>query len=85
MIQVVICVGSSCYVRGSDQIAETFEALIAREELEDQIDLMGAFCMEQCSLGVSVSIGDQVYHGVRIGDAETLFYDEIMPQVKQSA
>jgi len=85
MVTVVVCVGSSCYVRGSDKVAETFEALIEKGALHDQVELMGAFCMEQCSMGVSVRVGDEVYRGVRTEDAETFFYDEIVSRVRCSA
>ena len=82
MISIVICVGSSCYVRGSDEVAGIFEALIDEEGLHDQVELVGAFCMEGCSLGVSVRIGDRIYLGVRPADAETLFYEQVLPQVQ---
>lgn len=82
MISVVICVGSSCYVRGSDKVAEQLEQLIAREGIQDEVELMGAFCMEHCSMGVSIRVGDQVYRGVHPDDAESFFYTEIVPQVK---
>lgn len=85
MVTIVICVGSSCYVRGSDQVAEKLEALIEKEGLKGQVELMGAFCMEQCSMGVSVRVGEQVYRGVRPEDVESLFYDQIVPQVRQVA
>jgi hypothetical protein len=93
MVTVVICVGSSCYVRGSDKVADTFEALIEKESLQGQVELMGTFCMERCSMGVSIRVaggdatsggtdGGTVYSGVRPEDAETFFYDEIMPRVQ---
>jgi NADH:ubiquinone oxidoreductase subunit E len=85
MVTVVICVGSSCYVRGSDKVAERLEALVEREALRDEVELMGAFCMEQCSMGVSVRVGDEVYRGVRAEDVETFFYDEIVPRARCGA
>lgn len=85
MVNVVICVGSSCYVRGSDRLAETFERFIEQEGLQDQVELMGAFCMEHCSMGVSVRVGDRVYRAVKPEDAEAFFYNEIVPQIKERA
>lgn len=82
MLTVVVCVGSSCYVRGSETVAETFERLIRREDLNARVELTGAFCMEQCSMGVSVRVGDKTYRGVMSDDAEGFFYREIMPRVK---
>jgi len=81
MVTVVICVGSSCYVRGSDKVAEVFETLIEKEQLGDRVELAGAFCMEHCSMGVSVRVEDKVYRGVQPDNAETFFYSEIMPRV----
>jgi NADH:ubiquinone oxidoreductase subunit E len=83
MLKIVICVGSSCYVRGSDKVAETFERLIHRENLSDLVELTGAFCMEHCSMGVSVRIGDQVYGEVYPEDAESFFYNKVVPRLKQ--
>lgn len=90
MVSVVICVGSSCYVRGSDKVADVLEALITKEGLQDQVELMGTFCMEHCSMGVSVRVdaateSGAIYRGVRPEDAETFFYDEILPRVRVSA
>ena len=82
MISIVICVGSSCYVRGSDQVADILETLIAKEGLQDRLELIGAFCMERCSSGVSIRVGAEIYEGLHPEDAETFFYNEIVPQVQ---
>lgn len=83
MLTVVICVGSSCYVRGSDKVAETFERLIQQEELEDRVELVGAFCMEHCSMGVSVRVNEKVYSEVGPEDAESFFYNEVVARLQQ--
>ena len=70
MLSVVICVGSSCHVRGSDAVAATFERLIAERGLSDQVELVGAFCMDACSMGVSVRVQDTLFHNVSALDAE---------------
>jgi NADH:ubiquinone oxidoreductase subunit E len=81
MLTVTICIGSSCYVRGSDNIAETFEKMIDQNGLDEQVELVGSFCMEHCSMGVSVRVGDTIYQGVDPEDAEVFFINEVMPQV----
>jgi NADH:ubiquinone oxidoreductase subunit E len=82
MLTVTVCVGSSCSVRGSDDLAAEFERLIEKEKLTNKIELVGAFCMEMCSMGVSVRVNDRAYKEVRPGDAEAFFYAEIMPLMK---
>ncbi|MHB0856796.1 MAG: (2Fe-2S) ferredoxin domain-containing protein [Anaerolineae bacterium] len=81
MLTITICVGSSCHVRGSDEVAATFERLIQDDSLSAQIEMVGAFCMEACSMGVSVKVGDRVYRGVAPCDAEAFFRDEVLPLV----
>ncbi|MHB1357702.1 MAG: (2Fe-2S) ferredoxin domain-containing protein [Anaerolineae bacterium] len=81
MLTIVVCVGSSCYVRGSDRVAEIFECLLKREGLESKVELIGSFCMDACSMGVSVRVGDQIFRGVRPEATEQLFYDQIKPRI----
>jgi (2Fe-2S) ferredoxin len=66
-------------------VAETFERLIEQENLSDRVELTGAFCMEHCSMGVSVRMGDVVYSEVYPEDAESFFYNEVVPRLNQGA
>ncbi len=79
MLEITVCVGSSCYVRGSEGLAETFDSLIKARGLSAQVELTGAFCMDQCSMGVSVRVGDKVFRCVEPGQALTFFEHEVMP------
>jgi NADH:ubiquinone oxidoreductase subunit E len=79
MVTITICVGSSCYMRGTDDLAAALERLIEREALQDQVELIGSFCMGECSPGVSVRIGDRQYREICCEEAETFFYQEVFP------
>jgi NADH:ubiquinone oxidoreductase subunit E len=46
-LRVTICLGSSCYVRCSDQLGAALASLISERGLQDQIELEGAFCMDR--------------------------------------
>jgi len=83
VLTVSVCVGSSCYVRGSDQVAETLETLIAQQELEEEVALIGSFCMDACSMGVSVRVGDRVFRGIRPESVERVFAEELLPVIRQ--
>ncbi|NLE77089.1 MAG: (2Fe-2S) ferredoxin domain-containing protein [Chloroflexi bacterium] len=85
MVTVIVCLGSSCYTRGSEQLAEALEALVVREGVQEQVDLRGALCMEHCSMGVSVQVDDRVYRQVEPQQAERFFYEAVMPRVQQAA
>ena len=85
MLTITVCVGSSCYVRGSEKLAETLQRLVEREQIGAQVEFTGAFCMEQCSMGVSVRVGERVYRCVQPENAERFFNDEVLPQVNGGA
>ncbi len=80
MLTVVVCVGSSCYVRGSETVAETLQRLIEQERLAARVEITGAFCMDRCSMGVSVRVGDRVFNGVTPEDTAAFFFREVIPQ-----
>ena len=80
MVVVTVCVGSSCYVRGSDRIAEALERLIREHGLDGKVEISGAFCMEHCSLGVTVRIDDRIYCQVMPDDVDAFFRDEVLPR-----
>ncbi len=82
MLLITICVGSSCSLRGSDDLASELFRLIEKEKLEGLVDIAGAFCMDACSKGVSVRVDDTEFSGIRPGEAETFFYREVVPRVK---
>ena len=61
MLKVTVCIGSSCHIKGSRQVVEKFQQLIADNNLGDKVDLGGTFCMGQCQKGVCVAIDDQIF------------------------
>jgi len=82
MLLITICVGSSCSLRGSDELASELFRLIEKEKLEGLVDIVGAFCMDACSKGVSVRVGEQEFSGIRPGQADDFFYREVVPRIK---
>jgi NADH:ubiquinone oxidoreductase subunit E len=85
MVTIVICVGSSCYVRGSEKLAESFENLIQAEGLHARVETSGAYCMDHCSMGVSIRVGDHLYRGVLPENTESFFRQEVMPRLGERA
>ncbi len=62
MVKVTICIGSSCHLKGSRQVVESLQQLIAQYNLQDSVELGGSFCMGKCSAnGVSVCVDDEYY------------------------
>jgi hypothetical protein len=66
---------------GSDELGIGNPEAHCQEQLEGLVDIVGAFCMDACSKGVSVMVGDRGFSGIRPEDADAFFYREIYPHV----
>jgi NADH:ubiquinone oxidoreductase subunit E len=73
VLQIMVCVGSSCHMKGSYPIIRKFEELIHEGALEDRVELRASFCMGNCTNGVSVKIGGKLVGGVTPETAEEVF------------
>ena len=60
-MKVIICIGSSCHLKGSRTIIQKLEELITERQLNEKIELNGSFCMGECSNGVCVKINDELF------------------------
>jgi len=77
MVKVTVCIGSSCHLKGSRQVVEEFQTIIAKNNLADKVDLGGTFCMGKCSGdGVSVTVNGE-YYAVKPENAAS-FFDEVI-------
>ena len=60
-MKVTVCIGSSCNIKGSRQVVERLQHLIAQEKLGDRVELGGTFCMGKCQEGVCVTVDDRFF------------------------
>ncbi len=77
-MKIVICIGSSCHLKGSRQVVEALQELVAKYDLQDQIELSGTFCMGKCQTGVNVTV-DGVPHSVQPDSVQSFFENKILP------
>ncbi len=82
MVVIEVCVGSSCHLKGSYGVVEAFDRLIAQHQLENQVELRGVFCLEHCTQGVTVRIGDQLYPIRTPEQAVDLFRQVILAELR---
>ena len=61
MIELNVCIGSSCHLKGSYNVIQAFQQLVEENNLHDKVEMKAQFCMKNCQQGVSVSIGDEVF------------------------
>lgn len=60
-MKITVCIGSSCHIKGSRQVVEQLQYLIAENKLGDRVELGGTFCMGKCQQGVCVTIDEEFY------------------------
>ena len=80
-MNVHICIGSSCYLKGSKDIITILERLITIHNVKDKVTLMGSFCMGHCTEGVCVTIDDTLF-SFSPDTTEELFKKEILSKLK---
>ena len=80
MLKITVCIGSSCHIKGSRQVVEQLQTLIAEKNLADKVELGGTFCMGKCQQGVCVSV-DDAFHSVSPETVNEFFENEIHKKV----
>ena len=79
-MKIVVCIGSSCHLKGSRQVVEELRNLIEDNNLEDKVEIAGTFCLGQCQKGVCVTIGEEFY-SVSPDTVEEFFKNEIQTKL----
>lgn len=79
-MKVVVCIGSSCHLKGSREVVEKLQRLIDENQLEDKVTLSGTFCMGNCRQGVGVKV-DGEYFSVSPDTTEEFFENNIKARV----
>lgn len=81
-MEVKVCVGSSCHMKGSYQVIKTFDELIKRNGLEDIVKLKASFCLGCCLNGIAIMVDETPVANVGFSNAEQIFYQEIYDKAK---
>lgn len=76
-MKITVCIGSSCHLKGSRQIVEQLQYLIAENDLKDKVNLGGTFCMGKCVDGVCVTVDDKLF-SVSPETVEDFFKKEVL-------
>ena len=80
MLNVSICVGSACHMKGSKEVVAKLKELVAEHQLQGEVLLNGSFCTGNCQYAVCVVIDDTVF-SVRPETTEEFFKNESLSRV----
>ena len=83
MIFVQVCVGSSCHLKGSQDIVELFEKAVKDHNIEDEVVLSGSFCIGKCNrVGVTVQVDDEIHVGITRENFKEFFTENILKVIE---
>ena len=84
MIFVQSCIGSSCHLKGSQDIVELMEKAVAEYHLEEEVILSGSFCIGKCNrVGVTVQVNDDVHVGITRENFKEFFQTNILDVIQR--
>jgi NADH-quinone oxidoreductase subunit G len=58
-IPVKVCVGTSCFLKGSQTLLKSLLEDVEKQGLGDMVDIKASFCFEKCDRGPSVEVGGE--------------------------
>lgn len=63
-INIDICMGSACFVRGNQENLDFIEKIIKDNGLNDKIELSGDRCKNMCYMGPNMTVEGEEYNEV---------------------
>ncbi|HYH04758.1 MAG TPA: [FeFe] hydrogenase, group A, partial [Bacillota bacterium] len=77
-VDVAVCVGTCCYLKGSYDTLKEFMKQAGQSGLKDRVNLHATFCMEGCETGPSIRINDEVIGGVTADKVDDIIKTKIL-------
>lgn len=86
MVTVQVCVGSSCHLKGSPEIVELLQKAVEEYGLENEVTLVGSFCIGQCNrIGVTVQVDDDVHIGITKENFKEFFSENVLKRLNKNS
>jgi len=63
-VEIVVCLGSSCFARGNSENLANINAYLQSLGLNASVRMTGKLCQDECMQGPNLSIGGEIHHGV---------------------
>ncbi len=83
MLNIEVCVGTSCYLRGSYHIINRLEELTEEAKLSDKVNISSIFCLGNCGTSTSVRVNGEVLSAT-IDGVDEFFKNNILPLAQKN-
>ncbi|MGL5540335.1 MAG: (2Fe-2S) ferredoxin domain-containing protein [Erysipelotrichaceae bacterium] len=79
---IEICVGSSCFIKGSSEVVRVFQDQVQTHQLGHKVEMRGSFCLGHCMNGVCMRIDGRYIDHVYPDCAVEVFEKEVLEVLK---
>jgi len=76
-LEIVICLGSSCFARGNKKTLSVIQQYIKDNNLENIINFRGNHCFGKCNNGPIIKINEKEYESVYSEDVLEIIEKEL--------
>ncbi len=80
-MEIKVCVGSSCHLKGSYDVVQKLKKLIEEKNVGDKVELKASFCLGNCSNGVSMEIDGKLISNVSPETIEEIFEKQVINKI----
>ena len=80
-MEIKVCVGSSCHLKGSYDVVQKLKKLIEEKNVGDKVELKASFCLGNCSNGVSMEIDGKLISNVSPETIEEIFEKQVINRI----
>lgn len=80
-MNICVCVGSSCHLKGSYTIINLMKENLEKAGLTDTVNLSAAFCLGKCTNGVSIKVDDEIITGLNPDNFTQIFEEKVLGQL----
>lgn len=81
-MNIYICVGSSCHLKGSYNIIALMKEALAKNQLSDKVNVSAAFCLGRCTDGVTIKVDDEIVTGVSPENFDQIFAQHVLAKLQ---
>ena len=82
MMNIYICVGSSCHLKGSYNIIKLMKEALEKNNLTDKVNVSAAFCLGRCTDGVTIKVDDEIVTGVSPENFNEIFEQHVLKKLQ---
>lgn len=63
-IKIILCLGSSCFARGNQELIAAIRSYLVKNQLEDRVDFKGDHCFGSCAEGPNLQIDSRLFQKI---------------------